>query len=160
MIRRPPSSTRTDTLFPYTTLFRSKGVFESMQVAAEFALGRGLDGLTVAVQGTGNVGADLCRRLAEAGARLVIADVNPVRRDRLAAVHGAEIVDVSKIASVDADIFAPCSLGGALARDSVAKLTAKLLCGAANKQLATPDVAALLPDRGTAPPPTPIFHPA
>src|SRR3546814_1923953 len=90
MIRRPPSSTRTDTLFPYTTLFRSKGVFESMQVAAEFALGRGLDGLTVAVQGTGNVGADLCRRLAEAGARLVIADVNPVRRDRLAAVHRSE----------------------------------------------------------------------
>src|SRR3546814_2439361 len=25
MIRRPPRSTRTDTLFPYTTLFRSKG---------------------------------------------------------------------------------------------------------------------------------------
>src|SRR3546814_15159076 len=26
MIRRPPRSTRTDTLFPYTTLFRSEGV--------------------------------------------------------------------------------------------------------------------------------------
>src|SRR3546814_10633327 len=26
MIRRPPRSTRTDTLFPYTTLFRSAGV--------------------------------------------------------------------------------------------------------------------------------------
>src|SRR3546814_20180453 len=25
MIRRPPRSTRTDTLFPYTTLFRSQG---------------------------------------------------------------------------------------------------------------------------------------
>src|SRR3546814_10721922 len=25
MLRRPPSSTRTDTLFPYTTLFRSGG---------------------------------------------------------------------------------------------------------------------------------------
>src|SRR3546814_15050909 len=58
----------------------AKGVFESMQVAAEFALGRGLDGLTVAVQGTGNVGADLCRRLADAGARLVIAAVNQIGR--------------------------------------------------------------------------------
>src|SRR3546814_7879378 len=28
MIRRPPRSTRTDTLFPYTTLFRSNGVFD------------------------------------------------------------------------------------------------------------------------------------
>src|SRR3546814_14532273 len=27
MLRRPPISTRTDTLFPYTTLFRSKQVF-------------------------------------------------------------------------------------------------------------------------------------
>src|SRR3546814_2548596 len=27
MIRRPPRSTRTDTLFPYTTLFRSDGVY-------------------------------------------------------------------------------------------------------------------------------------
>jgi leucine dehydrogenase len=128
----------------------AKGVFESMQVAAEFALGRGLSGLTVAVQGTGNVGADLCRRLADAGARLVIADVNPVRRDRLAAVHGAEIVDVSKITSVEADIFAPCALGGALDRDTALKLKAKLVCGAANNQLATPDVAGLLLDRGIA----------
>src|SRR3546814_11403318 len=29
MIRRPPRSTRTDTLFPYTTLFRSKGRFRA-----------------------------------------------------------------------------------------------------------------------------------
>src|SRR3546814_2313831 len=29
MIRRPPRSTRTDTLFPYTTLFRSRGEIES-----------------------------------------------------------------------------------------------------------------------------------
>ncbi|QCB54044.1 Glu/Leu/Phe/Val dehydrogenase [Sphingopyxis sp. PAMC25046] len=128
----------------------AKGVFESMRVAARFALGRELDGLTVAVQGTGNVGADLCRRLAGAGARLVIADVSPVRRDRLAAVHGAEVVDVSEIASVDADIFAPCALGGALDRDTVAKLKAKLVCGAANNQLATPEVAGLLLDRGIA----------
>src|SRR3546814_9359062 len=84
----------------------AKGVFESMQVAAEFALGRGLGDLTVAVQGTGNVGANLCRRLADAGARLVIADVNPVRRDRHAAVHGARVVALLVIGSVDADIFA------------------------------------------------------
>ena len=128
----------------------AKGVFDAMQVAAEFALGRGLEGLTVAVQGTGNVGADLCRRLADAGARLVIADVNPVRRDRLQAVHGAKVVDVSEIASVDADIFAPCALGGALDRESVGRMKAKLVCGAANNQLATPEVAALLLDRGIA----------
>src|SRR3546814_4162196 len=34
MIRRPPRSTRTDTLFPYTTLFRSLAARELMRVAA------------------------------------------------------------------------------------------------------------------------------
>ena len=128
----------------------ARGVFESMQVAAEFALGRGLAGLTVAVQGTGNVGADLCRRLADAGADLVIADPSPARRDRLKAVLGARVADVSEIAAVDADIFAPCALGGALDRESVGVMKAKLVCGAANNQLATPDVAALLLERGIA----------
>src|SRR3546814_10563619 len=31
MIRRPPRSTRTDTLFPYTTLFRSQGTFGKLR---------------------------------------------------------------------------------------------------------------------------------
>ncbi|WP_447750211.1 Leu/Phe/Val dehydrogenase [Sphingopyxis fribergensis] len=128
----------------------AKGVFESMRVAAEFALGRDLAGLTVAVQGTGNVGADLCRRLADAGANLVIADPDPARRDRLSAILGAKVVDVDAIAGVDADIFAPCALGGALNPETVGKLKARLVCGAANNQLATPDIAALLLERGIA----------
>src|SRR3546814_16774162 len=33
MIRRPPRSTRTDTLFPYTTLFRSQGFFHGAALA-------------------------------------------------------------------------------------------------------------------------------
>src|SRR3546814_18933651 len=35
MIRRPPRSTRTDTLFPYTTLFRSASCFVSISLTAE-----------------------------------------------------------------------------------------------------------------------------
>jgi len=126
----------------------ARGVFDAMRVAAEFALGRDLAGLTVAVQGTGNVGADLCRRLADAGAHLVIADPDPARRDRLGAILGADVVDVDAIAGVEADIFAPCALGGALDRESVGKLKARLVCGAANNQLASPDIAALLRGRG------------
>ena len=126
----------------------ARGVFEAMQAAAAFALGRDLSGLTVAVQGTGNVGADLCRRLADAGARLVIADPNPDRRDRLAHILDARVVHVDDIAGVEADIFAPCALGGALDQDSVGRLKAKLVCGAANNQLASPEIAAVLVDRG------------
>src|SRR3546814_8416192 len=44
MIRRPPRSTRTDTLFPYTTLFRSGGFSEIARIALQrivALLGRG-----------------------------------------------------------------------------------------------------------------------
>lgn len=129
---------------PWTAL----GVFEAMAVAARRSLGADLSELTVAVQGTGNVGGILCRMLADAGARLVLADVDPERRERLAAIHGARVVDVAEIATAEADIFAPCALGGALDAATVAAMPAKLVCGAANNQLATPEVAALLVDRG------------
>ena len=129
---------------PWTAL----GVFEAMQAAASQSLGAELSDLTVAVQGTGNVGAALCRRLADAGARLVIADIDPRRRNTLAAVLNANVVDVADIAAVEADIFAPCALGGALDPQSVAAMQARLVCGAANNQLATPDVAELLRTRG------------
>src|SRR3546814_14917185 len=44
MIRRPPRSTRTDTLFPYTTLFRSKRkrAEKAIRVALEFQQERGV----------------------------------------------------------------------------------------------------------------------
>lgn len=128
----------------------AKGVFEAMRAAARFAFDSDLAGLTVAVQGTGNVGADLCRRLADAGARLLIADPNQARRDRLAAILGAGIVGVDEIASAQAEIFAPCALGGALTAESVRGMKAKLVCGAANNQLASSNVADLLMHRGIA----------
>ncbi|NWK95891.1 amino acid dehydrogenase [Sphingobium lactosutens] len=129
---------------PWTAL----GVFEAMRTAARFTLGAELSDLTVAVQGTGNVGANLCRRLADAGARLIIADIDPRRRNALGAVLDARIVDVTEIMSVEADIFAPCALGGALTSQSVAGMKARLVCGAANNQLATADVAEQLVDCG------------
>lgn len=131
---------------PWTAL----GVFEAMRTAARLTLGAELSDLTVAVQGTGNVGAGLCRRLADAGARLIVADIDPRRRNALAAVLDAQVVDVAEIASVQADVFAPCALGGALTQASVAAMKARLVCGAANNQLATPEVATLLLDRGIA----------
>ncbi len=126
----------------------AQGVFGAIEAGAAFALGSDLRGLTVAVQGTGNVGAELCRRLADAGARLIVADVAPGRRDRLAAILGARVVGADAIAAVDADIFVPCALGGALDETTVRSLKARLVCGGANNQLATPDVAGMLLRRG------------
>jgi Glutamate dehydrogenase/leucine dehydrogenase len=129
---------------PWTAL----GVFEAMKASARFRFGGDLSGMTVAVQGVGSVGGDLCRRLAEAGAKVVIADIDAQRRDALADEIGARTATIADIAGIKADIFAPCALGGALSMASVTALKASLVCGAANNQLATPEVAALLQERG------------
>lgn len=125
----------------------AKGVFESMVEAAGFAFGSDLKGMTVAVQGVGNVGADLCRRLADVGAHLIIADTDRSRSDRLAHILGANVVSVSEILAVEADILAPCALGGTLDTRTVEGLKVKLICGAANNQLASPEVASILQQR-------------
>lgn len=126
----------------------ARGVFEAMRASAQFALGADLAGLVVAVQGTGSVGGGLCRLLAEAGARLLVADIAEERRDRLAAETGAVVMGTDEIVAAKADIFAPCALGGVLNAQTIPALQARLVCGGANNQLADPLAARLLLDRG------------
>ncbi len=118
---------------PWTAL----GVFESMQAAANFTFGSDIGGLTVAVQGVGNVGANLCRLVKKAGGRLIIADVDRARVSLLAQELDAAVVSVNEIHSVEADIFAPCALGAVLNDQTIPSLKARLICGGANNQLAT-----------------------
>lgn len=128
---------------PWTAL----GVFACMESAAREMLSLDLKDATVAVQGVGNVGAGLCRLLAEAGARLTIADVNEARAAALAAELGANMVRVDEILAVDADVLAPCALGGVLDAGTIPLIRARLICGGANNQLATEGDGQLLLDR-------------
>lgn len=129
---------------PWTAL----GVFESMKAAAHRVFSAGLAGLTVAVQGAGSVGAGLCRLLAGERARLVIADLDVARARALAAEVGAQLVGTDEILTADAQIFAPCALGGVLNADSIPVLKAKLVCVAADNQLATAADGEALRQRG------------
>lgn len=131
---------------PWTAL----GIFKAMQAAARHTLGRNLDGLTVAVQGTGNVGAHLCGLLDQAGARLVVADIDPARARAVADAHGAQVVSVDEIIGTPADIFSPCALGAVLSSQTIPLLKAALVCGGANNQLATPEDGDALFARGIA----------
>ena len=116
----------------------ASGVYEGMRAAVEVALGRdSLAGLTVAVQGVGHVGFHLCRHLSEAGARLVVADLNPQSVERAVGQFGASAVTAEQILSTEADILAPCALGGILAARTIPALKVKVVAGAANNQLAT-----------------------
>lgn len=128
---------------PWTAL----GVFRAMEVAAGRRFGRTLGGLRVAVQGLGSVGHRLCGHLHDAGARLVVADPDRAAVARVVTRYGAVAVAPDAVLSADVDILAPCALGGILDDTSIAALRARLVCGAANNQLAGPEHGALLARR-------------
>ncbi len=108
---------------------------------------RSLEGVRVAVQGLGSVGAALARRLLAAGAEVVGADPDPRACDA-ARAGGVRLVDPGAIYEQEADVFAPCALGGSLHDLTVQRLHARLVAGAANNVLAGPEHAGLLHARG------------
>lgn len=129
---------------PYT----AKGVRLAMEAVAKHSFNASsLEGLTVAVQGLGRVGGNLCRELAERGANLIVADVNQSRVEAICDKFGAERTDVDAILLSDVDVVAPCALGGALSEDVVTKLRARAVVGGANNQLLTPKAGQMLFER-------------
>ncbi|SFT84139.1 Glu/Leu/Phe/Val dehydrogenase dimerization domain-containing protein [Mesorhizobium sp. YR577] len=129
---------------PWTAL----GVFLSLRHAVERRLGGKLAGRTVAVQGVGNVGMELCRLLHQDGAHLVVADGSAERAAKAAHLYGAVVVRPEDVLSADVDVVAPCALGAVLNERSIENLKAKVVCGAANNQLAVPEDGRRLAARG------------
>ena len=129
---------------PWTAL----GVQSAIEVCCRRVFGSSsLEGRSVAVAGLGNVGGRVATACAEAGATLLVSDIDP-RKRALADSLGARWVEPDAVLSAPADVFAPCALGGLLDHESVPRLGAPIVAGAANNQLASEDVAALLAERG------------
>ena len=114
----------------------AEGVFRGLRLCVRRALGRDLDGVRVAVQGVGHVGGRLAEKLAAAGARLTITDVNPEVLRAVAERTGATAVAPGAIFDAEAEVFAPCALGGAINAETLPRLRARVIAGAANNQLA------------------------
>ena len=130
---------------PYTAL----GCFVGAQAAVKHHFKRDtMDGLTVALQGLGHVGYDYARRLHQAGAKLVVADIDESALERARQEFGAQVVGVDAIYDVAADIYAPCALGATLNPNTLSRLSAKIVAGGANNQLATADVGVMLREKG------------
>ncbi|MEV0281900.1 Glu/Leu/Phe/Val dehydrogenase dimerization domain-containing protein [Streptomyces sp. NPDC050610] len=127
------------------------GVFQGMRASAQAAWGEPtLRGRTVGVAGVGKVGHHLVRHLVEDGASVVVTDVRAESVERLLAHHREgvrAVADTDALIRADLDVYAPCALGGALDDATVPVLTAKIVCGAANNQLAHPGVEKDLADR-------------
>ena len=126
------------------------GVFQAMRAAAQHTWGTpSVSGRTVAVEGVGKVGHHLVEHLLEDGASVVVSDVNEAAVDRVRALSPAvRVAPVTELPSSEVDIYAPCALGASLTDELVPLLQAKVVCGAANNQLAHPGVEKALADRG------------
>jgi len=113
------------------------GVLMGIRAAAAERLGRdSLAGLRIAVQGLGHVGLHLCRMLHEAGAALVVSDIDASAVARAMRQFGAEAVAPDAVFDADCEVFAPCALGAVLDDATIPRLKAKIVAGSANNQLA------------------------
>lgn len=125
------------------------GVFRAIEASAHHRWGSdSLDGRTVAVMGLGHVGYHLVTALHLAGAKLVVADIDAKRVDRVVEATGATVVSTDDIFGVQADIFAPCALGGIINDNTISRLKVEIVAGAANNQLLEERHGDALEERG------------
>jgi len=129
---------------PYT----ARGVFRAIQASTRFLWETDdLSGVTVAIQGCGHVGYNLAKLLHEAGAKLIVTDVDDRRTSRVVKAFAADTIAIDDIFSVRADVFAPCALGGVLNDRTIPELKVKIVAGAANNQLLEERHGAMLRER-------------
>ncbi|MGQ0625506.1 MAG: Glu/Leu/Phe/Val dehydrogenase dimerization domain-containing protein [Sporichthyaceae bacterium] len=134
-----------------SSILTAWGLYQGMRACAAHLWGApSLAGRRVGISGVGKVGRHLADHLAAEGAQLLVTDVSPSALAALQAAHpGAQlIVDTDNLIRADLDIYSPCALGGALDERSVAALSAAIVCGGANNQLAHPGIDELINERG------------
>jgi leucine dehydrogenase len=125
------------------------GVFRAVQASANRMWGSdSLEGKTVAIQGCGSVGSYLARELHEAGATLIVSDIDAAKAARVSKATGARIVEGDAIFSAEADIFSPCALGGIINDTTIPMLKVYIVAGGANNQLLEERHGAELQRRG------------
>jgi leucine dehydrogenase len=121
----------------------ARGVFYGIQASAQHALDvADLQGVRVLVHGVGSVGALLSQYLAEAGAEVLESDVDASR------ARVGRFVPADEAVATECDVFAPCAVGGIVNADTVDRFRCRIIAGAANNQLASPELADRLHERG------------
>lgn len=126
------------------------GVYMGMKAAARYKFGTDkLDGKKVLVQGVGHVGETLVGHLTQEGAKVFITDINEARLRELSEKYGAVVYAGDDLYAAEVDIYAPCALGATINDDTVYRIRAGVIAGAANNQLADENKhGAILKERG------------
>jgi len=134
-----------------SSVLTAYGVFQGMRASAEATWGEPtLAGRVVGIAGVGKVGRHLVRHLTEDGAEVVVTDVNAEAVLRVREEHPATrvVTSTEALLAERLDVYSPNALGGALTDDVVEALSARIVCGGANNQLAHPGVEKRLEERG------------
>ena len=119
------------------SLHTALGVLNAIKAAINVKLDRSdLEGVLVAIQGIGKVGLHLARLLHENGAKLAVSDINQDVVNRIVDELGALPIDPAKIIDFECDVLSPCALGNIINDETVHRIRANIICGAANNQLA------------------------
>jgi len=128
------------------------GVYMGMKAAANYQFGTdNLEGKSVLVQGTGHVGETLISYLRKEGAEVYVTDIHRDKMENMVVKYGAKIYEENDIYSANVDIYSPCALGATINDDTIYKIRAKVIAGAANNQLAVEEVhGKILRERGIA----------
>ncbi|SCY95760.1 Glu/Leu/Phe/Val family dehydrogenase [Flavobacterium caeni] len=126
------------------------GVYMGMKAAAQYKFGTAnLAGKKIMVQGIGHVGETLVKYLTEEGALVQVADLSRSRMEEVAKKYGTVVFEGNDLYSADVDIYAPCALGATVNDETIHKIKAQVIAGAANNQLANEQVhGAILQEKG------------
>jgi leucine dehydrogenase len=125
------------------------GVFHGIRATVAHAMGaETVEGRSVLIQGVGSVGARLAELLHDDGADLLLADVDAARAEAVAGRLGARTVPADEVIGTPCDVFAPCATGRVLTAETTPHLRCRIVAGAANNQLATPEDADRLAEAG------------
>lgn len=126
------------------------GVYIGMKACANEKWGNdSLRGRKIAVQGAGQVARHLCEYLYNEGAELFVTDIDDKKIKRILEMIKANVVKPDEIYNVEADIFAPCAVGGTLNTQTINALKVEIVAGGANNQLEDEEIhGKLLHDRG------------
>src|SRR5699024_2440552 len=125
------------------------GIFRGILAAVENVFGsKDLEGKVVAVQGLGAVGYNVCKRLHEAGAKLIVTDIRKDSIERVVEDFGAKEVAPDEIHKVECDVFSPCAMGAIINDFTIEELNCKIVAGSANNQLAEDKHGDMLEEKG------------
>lgn len=149
IIQQQTSHVTSTSMSDNPSIYTAKGVFEGIKASVKHKLNKdSLKDLRIAIQGVGNVGAELGRLLNKAGAYVIVADINQSNVDSAMREFASEMVQPEDIYSTPCAVFSPCGLSNAINKNTIEKLGCMIIAGSANVQLDSHELGQRLHEKG------------